>query len=112
MLAKSFELAGPIKKDVAWYWFGFNHNDVQLLLPGPGDSQLRDDTKLENFTVKVNGMEEIVDIKIEPDVINPDDKGMLEDLVLAAANEGIKKAKKLRETELAKITGFSLPGMM
>ena len=62
--------------------------------------------------VKVNGAEEIVDIKIEKDVINPDDKGMLEDLVLAAANEGIKKAKKLRETELAKITGMNLPGML
>ena len=62
--------------------------------------------------VKVNGGEEIVDIKIEKDVINPDDKGMLEDLVLAAANEGIKKAKKLRETELAKITGMMMPGLI
>ena len=62
--------------------------------------------------VKVNGAEEIVDIKIEKDVINPDDKGMLEDLVLAAVNEGIKKAKKLRETELAKITGMMMPGLM
>ena len=62
--------------------------------------------------VKVNGAEEIVDIKIEKDVINPDDKGMLEDLVLAAVNEGIKKAKKLRETELAKITGMVMPGLM
>jgi len=62
--------------------------------------------------VKVNGAEEVVDIKIEPDVINPDDKGMLEDLVLAAVNEGVKKAKKLRETEIAKITGFALPGLM
>ena len=62
--------------------------------------------------VKVNGAEEIVDIKIEKDVINPDDKGMLEDLVLAAANEGIKKAKKLREAELAKITGMTMPGLM
>ena len=62
--------------------------------------------------VKVNGGEEIVDIKIEKDVINPDDKGMLEDLVLAAANEGIKKAKKLREAELAKITGMVMPGLM
>jgi len=62
--------------------------------------------------VKVNGAEEIVDIKIEKDVINPDDKGMLEDLVLAAANEGIKKAKKLRETELAKITGMTMPGLI
>jgi len=62
--------------------------------------------------VKVNGAEEIVDIKIEKEVINPDDKGMLEDLVLAAANEGIKKAKKLRETELAKITGMVMPGLV
>ncbi len=62
--------------------------------------------------VKVNGAEEIVDIKIEKDVINPDDKGMLEDLVLAAANEGIKKAKKLREAELAKITGMTMPGLI
>ena len=62
--------------------------------------------------VKVNGAEEIVDIKIEKDVINPDDKGMLEDLILAAVNEGIKKAKKLRETELAKITGMVMPGLM
>lgn len=62
--------------------------------------------------VKVNGAEEVVDIKIEPDVINPDDKGMLEDLVLAAVNEGVKKAKKLRESELAKITGMALPGLM
>lgn len=62
--------------------------------------------------VKVNGAEEIVDIKIEKDVINPDDRGMLEDLVLAATNEGIKKAKKLRETELAKITGMTMPGLI
>lgn len=62
--------------------------------------------------VKVNGAEEVVDIKIEPDVVNPDDKGMLEDLVLAAVNEGMKKAKKLKETEMARITGISLPGLM
>jgi hypothetical protein len=62
--------------------------------------------------VKVNGAEEVVDIKIEPEVISPNDRGMLEDLVLAAVNEGIKKAKKLREGELARITGLSLPGLM
>jgi DNA-binding YbaB/EbfC family protein len=62
--------------------------------------------------VKVNGAEEIVDIKIDREVINPDDKGMLEDLVLAAANEGIKKAKKLREAELAKVTGMMMPGLI
>ena len=63
--------------------------------------------------VKVNGQQEIVDIKIEPEVVNPDDKAMLEDLVLAAVNEGVKKEKKLHESEMAKITGIALtPGLM
>ena len=63
--------------------------------------------------VKVNGQQEIVDIKIEQEVVNPDDKAMLEDLVLAAVNEGVKKAKKLHESEMAKITGMALPpGLM
>jgi nucleoid-associated protein EbfC len=61
--------------------------------------------------VRVNGAEEIVDVKIDASVVNPDDKSLLEDMVLAAVTEGIKKAKKLRETEIAKITGFALPGM-
>ncbi len=59
--------------------------------------------------VKVSGAEEVVDVKIEPEVINPDDKGMLEDLILAAVNEGVKKAKKMRESETARITGLALP---
>ena len=59
--------------------------------------------------VKVNGQQEIVDLKIEPDVINPDDKGMLEDLVLAAVNEAVKKSKKLQEQEMAKATGMMMP---
>jgi hypothetical protein len=62
--------------------------------------------------VKASGVEELVDVKIEKDVINPDDKAMLEDLVLAAVNEAVKKAKKLRESEIARITGVMLPGMV
>ena len=61
--------------------------------------------------VKVNGAEEVVDVKIDPSVINPEDKGLLEDMVIAAVSEGIKKAKKLREAELAKITGLNMPGL-
>ena len=96
--------------------FGKQFQDMQKRL-AKVDDELRDRIVEATsgggmVTVKVNGLEEVVDIKIEPDVINPDDKGMLEDLVLAATNEGIKKAKKLREGELAKVTGFSLPGMM
>ena len=59
--------------------------------------------------VKVNGQQEIVDVKIEPSVIDPGDKSMLEDLVVAAMNEGIKKSKKLQETEMGRITGMMMP---
>lgn len=54
---------------------------------------------------KASGAPEIVDVKIDPQVINPDDKGMLEDLVIAAVNEALKKAKEMRQTEMQKIMG-------
>ena len=58
---------------------------------------------------KVNGQQEVVDVKIEKEVINPDDKSMLEDLILAAVNEAVKKSKKLQEAEMARITGMMMP---
>ena len=60
-------------------------------------------------SVKISGAQEVVAVKIEEQVLA--DKGMVEDLVMAAMNEGIKKAKKLRETEMVKVTGVSMPGM-
>lgn len=64
-------------------------------------------------TAKVNGAEEVVDVKIEPEVIDPEEKGMLEDLIIAAVNEAMKKAKELRKSEIQKVTGFALPpGLM
>jgi DNA-binding YbaB/EbfC family protein len=62
--------------------------------------------------VKVNGMEEIVAVEIEQEVIAGQDKTMLEDLVLAAVNEGIRKAKKLREQEMGRIAGANLGGLV
>lgn len=59
--------------------------------------------------IRVNGAQEIVDVKIEPEVLNPDEKGMLEDLILTAVNEGMKKARKMRESETARTTGLALP---
>lgn len=59
--------------------------------------------------VQISGAQEVVAVKIEEQVLA--DKGMVEDLVMAAMNEGIKKAKKLRETEMVKVTGVSMPGM-
>ena len=60
-------------------------------------------------SVKISGVEEVVAVKIEEQVLS--DRAMVEDLVMAAMNEGIRKAKKLRETEMVKVTGVSMPGM-
>ena len=59
--------------------------------------------------IKISGAEEIVAVKIDEQVLS--DRAMVEDLVMAAVNEGIKKAKKLRETEMVKVTGMSMPGL-
>ena len=52
-------------------------------------------------------------IKISKECVDPNDLGMLEDLVVAAVNSALKKAKELHEKELGKITGgLNLPGLM
>ncbi|MBM4038262.1 MAG: YbaB/EbfC family nucleoid-associated protein [Planctomycetes bacterium] len=62
--------------------------------------------------VLVNGQQEIVAVKIDPSVVDPKDVAMLEDLVLAAARQGLKKAHDLAQDEMGKVTGgVNLPGM-
>ncbi len=63
-------------------------------------------------TVTVNGCGELVGLAIEPEVINPDDRQMLQDLVIAAVNDGLRKAKDLGRNEMGKLTGgMTIPGM-
>ena len=62
--------------------------------------------------VLVNGQQEVVAVKIDPSVVDPNDVTMLEDLVLAAARQGLKKAHDLAQDEMGKVTGgVNLPGM-
>jgi len=62
--------------------------------------------------VVVNGKFEVVSLKIEKDVVNSDDVEMLQDLIAAAVNEGIRKAQEMSAAEMGKITGgLSIPGM-
>ena len=61
--------------------------------------------------VKINGKKEIISIKIDPEVIDPDDAETLEDLIVAAVNEAIKKVETIYNQEMEKITGgLGLPG--
>ena len=55
--------------------------------------------------VKINGRKEILSMKIDPEVIDPDDAETLEDLIVAAVNEAIKKVEAISQEEMSKITG-------
>ena len=63
--------------------------------------------------VTVNGQLNVSAVKIDPTVINTEEKEMLEDLILAAVNDGMRKARDLASAEMSKITGgFKIPGLM
>jgi hypothetical protein len=62
--------------------------------------------------VVANGKQEIKEIKISPEAITPDDPEMLEDLVMAAVNEALRKSVELQSEELSKVTGgIKIPGL-
>lgn len=63
-------------------------------------------------TVVAAGSGELVSIKIDREVVNPDDVDMLQDLVLAASNEAIRRAQDMVNQEMSKLTGgLQIPGM-
>ena len=63
-------------------------------------------------TVEANGKQEILSIKIDREVINPEDAQMLEDLVLAACNEALRQSREMVKAEMGKLTaGLKIPGL-
>ena len=63
--------------------------------------------------VTVNGQFNVTAVKIETAVVNVEEKEMLEDLILAATNDGVRKARELVSSEMSKITGgLKIPGLM
>ena len=66
-------------------------------------------------TVEANGNQEILSIRIDREVITPDDPQMLEDLVLAAVNEALRKAREMVASEMSKLAGGlggKIPGLL
>ena len=62
--------------------------------------------------VKVNGKKELLEVKIDKDVVDPDDVEMLQDLIIAAANEALRKAEEMMSKEMSKVTGgLNVPGL-
>ena len=63
-------------------------------------------------TVTVTGHKEVVDVNINPEAVDPDDVEMLQDLVLAAVNDAMKKAEELSNSTMGQFTkGMNIPGL-
>ena len=63
-------------------------------------------------TVKVSGKKELLEVNLSEAVVDPDDIEMLQDLIIAAVNEGMRKASESSENELGKLTGgLNIPGL-
>jgi DNA-binding YbaB/EbfC family protein len=62
--------------------------------------------------VEMNGKNQIISLKIDKEVVDPEDVEMLEDLIIAAINEAQEKVAKSTEDEMSKLTGgINIPGM-
>jgi DNA-binding YbaB/EbfC family protein len=63
-------------------------------------------------TVVADGKQDIVSIRIDPEVVNKDDVEMLQDLIVAAVNEARKRSQDLMAGEMGKLTGgLGIPGL-
>jgi nucleoid-associated protein EbfC len=60
----------------------------------------------------VNGRQEVVSVVIDPGAVDPDDVEMLQDLITAAINDGLRQVRKTAEEKMARVTGgLRLPGL-
>ena len=63
-------------------------------------------------TATINGAFELVSLKIDKAVANPDDLEMLQDLIVAAVNQGVNKVREMTQSEMSKLTGgLNIPGL-
>lgn len=64
------------------------------------------------ITATVNGRKELVGVKLKPEIVDPDDIEMLEDLIIVAVNEAIKNADEAMNSTIGKFTGgLNIPGL-
>ncbi len=63
-------------------------------------------------TAVVNGKKELVSLTLKPEIVDPDDIEMLQDLVIVAVNEGMRQIEEISNNEMGKITGgLNIPGL-
>ena len=64
-------------------------------------------------SVVVNGKQELLSLAIEPEIIKDEDPELIQDLILAAVNEGLNRSREMVQNEMQKLTGgLNIPGLM
>ena len=102
---------------------GGSRNDMMLKIQKMQEDMARVQQEIEEtefssssgggaVEVTVSGKHEVLSVKIKPDVVDPEDVEMLEDLLIASLNEAIRKANDTMEREMGKFTGgLNIPGL-
>ena len=63
-------------------------------------------------TVVMNGRQELISLKLEPQVVDPEDIDMLQDLIVAAVNDALRKSQEMAAGEMGKLAGgLNIPGL-
>ena len=63
-------------------------------------------------TVTINGKKESTDLQLKPEIVDPEDIEMLQDLIMVAVNEGIRQIEEMSNAEMSKLTGgLGIPGL-
>lgn len=106
-MKKGMPNMGQIMKQAQQFQSKMNQIQEEL-----GDKTVESSAGGGMVTTVINGKQEVIFISIEREVIDPDDKEMLQDLIKAAINEGMAKSKNMMNEEMGKLTkGLNIPGM-
>lgn len=102
---------------------GGNMNQMMKQVKKMQEQMMKAQEELENktvegtagggvVTVKMSGHKKLLDVKIKPEAVDPEDVDMLQDLVLTAVNDALTKADELANQDLGRFTGgMNIPGL-
>jgi DNA-binding YbaB/EbfC family protein len=87
-------------------------NQISKIQDEFGNKKVEASTGGGMVTAVVNGNQELLGLKIDPEVIDPDDVALLEDMIVGAVNQAMQQAGDMLNSEIEKVTGgFNIPGM-
>ena len=89
------------------------HSKISELQEAMAEKRVESSAGGGMVSVVINGKQEILSVRIDPEVVNREDVEMLQDLIRAAVNEAIRKSQEMMTEEMKKITGgLSIPGLV